>query len=65
MQSSSEQALVGEERYVTTLITAAKETTLVNTQFHKQATIFFPNRIHQNVPSTAMRAVKMDLNLKT
>ena len=29
MQSSSEQPLVGEERYVTTRITAAKETTLV------------------------------------
>ena len=28
MQSSSKQPLVGEERYVTTLITAAKETTL-------------------------------------
>ena len=27
MQSSSEQPLVGEESYVTTLITAAKETT--------------------------------------
>ena len=26
MQRSSEQPLVGEERYVTTLITAAKET---------------------------------------
>ena len=26
MQSSSEQPLVGEEHYVTTLITAAKET---------------------------------------
>ena len=26
MQSSSEQPLVGEERYVTTLIAAAKET---------------------------------------
>ena len=26
MQSSSEQPLIGEERYVTTLITAAKET---------------------------------------
>ena len=26
MQSSSEQPLVGEERYVTTVITAAKET---------------------------------------
>ena len=26
MQSSSEQPLVGEERYVTTLITAAKDT---------------------------------------
>ena len=28
MQSSSEQPLVGEERYVRTRITAAKETTL-------------------------------------
>ena len=28
MQRSSEQPLVGEERYVTTLITVAKETTL-------------------------------------
>ena len=28
MQSSSEQPLVGEERYVTTRITAAKETKL-------------------------------------
>ena len=28
MQSSSEQPLVGEERYVTTRITAAKETNL-------------------------------------
>ena len=28
MQSLSEQPLVGEERYVTTLITAAKETTI-------------------------------------
>ena len=28
MQSSGEQPLVGEERYVTTLITAAKETTV-------------------------------------
>ena len=31
MQSSSEQPLVGEERYVTTLITAAKETNLLLT----------------------------------
>ena len=30
MQSSSEQPLVGEERYVTTLITTAKETKLIN-----------------------------------
>ena len=30
MQSSSEQPLVGEERYVTTRITAAKETTANN-----------------------------------
>ena len=29
MQSSSEQPLVGEERYVTTRITAAKETILI------------------------------------
>ena len=29
MQSSSEQPLVGEERYVTTRITAAKETMFV------------------------------------
>ena len=34
MQSSSEQPLVGEERYVTTLITAAKETII--TQPHWQ-----------------------------
>ena len=31
MQSSSEQPLVGEERYVTTRITAAKETNVVVT----------------------------------
>ena len=30
MQSSSEQPLVGEERYVTTLITAAKETSVLS-----------------------------------
>ena len=30
MQSSSEQPLVGEERYVTTRITAAKETICVH-----------------------------------
>ena len=29
MQSSSEQPLVGEERYVTTRITAAKETNVL------------------------------------
>ena len=29
MQSSSEQPLVGEERYVTTRITAAKETSVI------------------------------------
>ena len=35
MQSTSEQPLVGEERYVTTLITAAKETgvTTIKTSF--------------------------------
>ena len=27
----------------------------------KQATIFFPNRINRNAPSTATRTVKMDL----
>ena len=31
MQRSSEQPLVGEERYVTTLITAAKETNVAIT----------------------------------
>ena len=33
MQSSSEQPLVGEERYVTTRIKAAKETTNVKDLF--------------------------------
>jgi len=33
MQSSSEQPLVGEERYVTTLITAAKETKIEDDSF--------------------------------
>ena len=33
MQSSSEQPLVGEERYVTTLITAAKETRRIRGTF--------------------------------
>ena len=37
MQSSSEQSLVGEERYVTTLITAAKETTF----FYARLNFFF------------------------
>ena len=35
MQSSSEQPLVGEERYVTTRITAAKETRVVQAQHFK------------------------------
>ena len=35
MQSSSEQPLVGEERYVTTRITAAKETTPSASKRHK------------------------------
>ena len=35
MQSSSEQPLVGEERYVTTRITAAKETTSLAVGFSK------------------------------
>ena len=34
MQRSSEQPLVGEERYVTTLITAAKETSVFNNMCH-------------------------------
>ena len=40
MQSSSEQPLVGEERYVTTLISAAKETrvTTIKTSFVMTAT---------------------------
>ena len=33
MQRSSEQPLVGEERYVTTLITAAKETILLPSHY--------------------------------
>ena len=39
MQRSSEQPLVGEERYVTTLITAAKETNIAvaSTQLVKVA----------------------------
>ena len=37
MQSSSEQPLVGEERYVTTRITAAKETSDVTDR-----TLFIP-----------------------
>ena len=36
MQSSSEQPLVGEERYVTTLITAAKETNIEDDQLKIQ-----------------------------
>ena len=35
MQSSSEQPLVGEERYVTTQITAAKETKFTATKISK------------------------------
>ena len=35
MQSSSEQPLVGEERYVTTRITAAKETTALENNMEK------------------------------
>ena len=43
MQRSSEQPLVGEERYVTTLITAAKETTVVTDS------IFLPIRVTDRV----------------
>ena len=35
MQSSSEQPLVGEERYMTTRITAAKETVWKGEPYHK------------------------------
>ena len=38
MQSSSDQLLVGEEHYVLTLITAAKETT-VQATFSKTSTV--------------------------
>ena len=41
MQSSSEQPLVGEERYVTTRITAAKETRVDLTREKKT---FFNNK---------------------
>ena len=37
MQRSSEQPLVGEERYVTTLITAAKETRHGSAAWSKEA----------------------------
>ena len=40
MQSSSKQPLVGEERYVTTLITAAKETIERNATKKKKETVF-------------------------
>ena len=39
MQSSSEQPLVGEERYVTTRITAAKETTSIVVEKNFSTTI--------------------------
>ena len=49
MQRSSEQPLVGEERYVTTLITAARETT--NTRdlcksFDNRHPLFYNINIH-------------------
>ena len=46
MQSSSEQPLVGEERYVTTLITAAKETSLrlVQTEIKRKITLLFDEK---------------------
>ena len=44
MQRSSEQPLVGEERYVTTLITAAKETTYSQTEIaSNRSDIVFKN----------------------
>ena len=42
MQSSSEQPLVGEERYVTTLITAAKETYALVIQWRND---WFPGQL--------------------
>ena len=41
MQSSSEQPLVGEERYVTTRITAAKETNLECDWFQRPFSLFY------------------------
>jgi len=50
MQSSSEQPLVGEEHCVTTLITAAKETTLLPTQIkHAPAEYLSMTLIYRNL----------------
>ena len=45
MQSSSEQPLVGEERYVMTLITAAKETSCAVVRFCYHSYDYRPNWI--------------------
>ena len=41
MQSSSKQPLVGEERYATTLITAAKETTKLSELADTHPTLYY------------------------
>ena len=41
MQSSSEQPLVGEERYVTILITAAKETGILHVDRKRKLIRYF------------------------
>ena len=46
MQSSSEQPLVGEERYVTTRITAAKETNIEPTFSYLEKKIMSSLRAH-------------------
>ena len=52
MQSSSEQPLVGEERYVTTRITAAKETMRPGARFSKVPKTIWARKA---IPKTAAR----------
>ena len=52
MQSSSEQPLVGEERYVTTRITAAKETNLsLDIICSSKLTVFLELRFPEQIMS--------------
>ena len=44
MQSSSEQPLVGEERYVTTLVTTAKETIAWSARLYCDLSLNLPER---------------------